>query len=68
MFKGIYPQRNFPIHHNNFPHNMLKELLTQHKGGFLLSYNDCPTIREYYKIINTFSQSGNTQWDKGKQE
>jgi len=49
MFKGIYPQRNFPIHHNNFDHEKLRDLLLKHKGGFILSYNDCSTIREWYK-------------------
>ncbi|MEM3075056.1 MAG: DNA adenine methylase [Candidatus Pacearchaeota archaeon] len=49
MFKGIYPMRNIPVHHNGFPHEELRDLLKQHKGGFILSYNDCPTIREYYK-------------------
>lgn len=48
MFRGIYPQRNFPIHHNGFDHALLKDLLNRHKGGFLLSYNDCPQIREWY--------------------
>jgi DNA adenine methylase len=49
MFRGIYPMRNIPIHHNGFPHEELRDLLKKHKGGFILSYNDCPTIREYYK-------------------
>jgi DNA adenine methylase len=49
MFKGIYPMRNIPVHHNGFPHEKLRDLLKNHKGGFILSYNDCPTIREYYK-------------------
>ncbi|MCZ2223519.1 MAG: DNA adenine methylase [Chitinophagales bacterium] len=49
MFKGIYPQRNFPIHHNGFRHDKLRDLLHNHKGGFILSYNDCSTIREWYK-------------------
>lgn len=48
MFKGIYPMRNFPIHHDGFPHEELRNLLKEHRGGFILSYNDCPTIREYY--------------------
>lgn len=48
MFKGIYPMRNIPIHHEGFAHEELAELLLNHKGGFLLSYNDCPTIRELY--------------------
>jgi len=49
VFKGLYPQRNFPIHHDNFNHELLRDLLKNHKGGFILSYNDAPTIRKWYK-------------------
>ncbi len=49
LFRGLYPQRNFPIHHNNFNHELLRELLLNHRGGFILSYNDSPTIRKWYK-------------------
>ncbi|MGQ9664668.1 MAG: DNA adenine methylase [bacterium] len=49
LFRGLYPQRNFPIHHNNFNHELLREILFDHKGGFILSYNDAPTIRKWYK-------------------
>jgi DNA adenine methylase len=49
MFKGMYPNCNFAIHHNGFPHHILCELLKKHSGGFFLTYNDCKTIREYYK-------------------
>ena len=49
MFKGMYPNCNFAIHHNNFNHNLLLELLKVHKGGFLLTYNDCETIKTWYK-------------------
>lgn len=49
MFKGMYPNCNFAIHHNNFDHKLLADLLKKHRGGFLITYNDCPTIREYYK-------------------
>ena len=48
MFKGIYPQRNFPIHHNQFDHELLRDLLYAHNGGFILSYNDCEAIRDWY--------------------
>lgn len=48
MFRGIYPQRNFPVHHNGFDHEKLAKLLHKHKGGFVLSYNDCQTIRDWY--------------------
>ena len=49
MFRGIYPQRNFPVHHKGFEHQLLKNLLLKHNGGFILSYNDCSTIRDWYK-------------------
>ena len=49
MFKGVYPMRNIPVHHKDFPHEKLRDMLKKHKGGFILSYNDCPTIRRYYK-------------------
>jgi len=49
VFRGLYPQRNFPIHHQNFNHQLLRDLLMKHKGGFILSYNDTPTIRNWYR-------------------
>jgi DNA adenine methylase len=49
LFKGLYPQRNFPVHHNGFKHELLRDLLHSHRAGFILSYNDSPTIREWYK-------------------
>ncbi len=55
MFRGIYPQRNFPVHHKGFDHEALRDLLRRRKGGFILSYNDCKTIRDWYsdcKIVS----------------
>ena len=49
MFRGIYPQRNFPVHHNNFDHEKLRDMLYNHDERFILSYNDCSTIREWYR-------------------
>ncbi len=57
MFRGIYPMRNIPVHHNGFPHEVLKDLLKNHRGGFILSYNNCPTIKEYYKEFQQFFPS-----------
>jgi DNA adenine methylase len=48
MFAGIYPMRNIPVHHNGFDHEKLRDLLLSHKGDFVLSYNDCETIRDWY--------------------
>jgi len=47
-FVGMYPHRNFPIHHEGFEHELLRDMLMSHKGGFILSYNDCETIRSWY--------------------
>lgn len=49
MFKGLYPNCNFAIHHNNFNHEKMCELLKKHKGGFFITYNNCNIIREWYK-------------------
>ena len=57
MFKGIYPMRNIPVHHNGFNHELLLDLLKKHKGGFILSYNNCPIIRDYYGGFQQFFPS-----------
>lgn len=49
MFKGMYPNCNFAIHHNNFNHRRLCDLLKKHRGGFLVTYNNCDVVREWYK-------------------
>jgi|TARA_B110000858_G_scaffold188720_1_gene234614 DNA adenine methylase len=49
MFKGIYPNPNIDVHHTGFDHELLRDLLHNHPGKFVLSYNNCETIREYYK-------------------
>jgi DNA adenine methylase len=49
MFKGMYPNCNFAIHHNNFDHMKLAEMLKNHKGGFLMTYNNCLDVRNLYK-------------------
>jgi DNA adenine methylase len=48
MFKAMYPNCNFAIHHNKFDHKRLAELLKEHRGGFLMTYNNCSAVREMY--------------------
>jgi len=66
MFKGMYPNCNFAIHHNQFNHAQLAQLLKNHKGGFLLTYNDCPTIREYYKDYTQIFPSWQYTYGQGE--
>ena len=49
MFKAIYPNSNFALHHIHFDHELLRDQLHSHEGKFLLSYNDCKWVRENYK-------------------
>lgn len=65
-FKGIYPGRNDPRHHLGFDHEALRGLLLAHRGGFILSYNDSPLVREWYsgfRIVET-----GWQWSMGQGE
>jgi len=54
MFKGIYPNANIDVHHSGFNHELLRDRLHNHKGSFILSYNNCETIREYYKDFEQY--------------
>ncbi len=64
-FVGLYPHRNFPIHHKGFKHELLRDLLLEHKGGFILSYNDCSTIREWYKDFEMIAPSWQYTFSQG---
>jgi DNA adenine methylase len=54
MHKGMYPMKNIDVHHSGFNHELLRDLLLNHKGDFVMSYNNCETIREYYKDFQFF--------------
>ncbi len=54
MHKGMYPMKNIDVHHSGFDHELLRDLLLKHEGDFVMSYNNCETIREYYKDFELF--------------
>ena len=66
MFTGIYPMRNIPVHHNSFDHDKLRDLLHEHKGGFVLSYNNCETIRKYYNDFDFYYPTWNYSLGAGE--
>ena len=75
MLKGMYPNCNIDVHHTGFNHELLRDLLHNHKGTFILSYNNCETIREYYKDFTLLYpewhysyQAGETRVGKYKKE
>jgi len=64
-FVGLYPHRNFPIHHKGFKHQLLRKMLSQHRGGFILSYNNCLTIRQEYANFNSIQPSWQYTFSQG---
>lgn len=64
-FVGLYPHRNFPIHHNGFKHEALRDFLSDHRGGFILSYNDCSIVREWYKEFDMIEPSWQYTFSQG---
>ena len=66
MFTGIYPMRNIPVHHDGFDHERLRDLLKNHKGKFVLSYNNCETIREYYSEFEFYYPEWNYSMGNGE--
>jgi len=54
MLKGMYPNCNIDVHHTGFDHAILRDLLHSHKGTFILSYNNCETIREWYSDFELY--------------
>jgi DNA adenine methylase len=66
MFTGIYPMRNIPVHHDGFNHELLRDILKKHKGKFVLSYNNCETIRDYYSDFEFFYPEWNYSMGNGE--
>ena len=66
MFKGIYPNANIDVHHSGFDHELLRDQLYSHEGGFILSYNNCETIREYYSEFELYYPSWHYSYALGE--
>lgn len=67
MHKGMYPNCNFAVHHNEFDHEKLRDLLHSHNGRFVMSYNNCETIREWYKDFRLEYPSWQYSYANGEQ-
>jgi DNA adenine methylase len=66
MLGGIYPMKNIPVHHDAFDHELLRDMLLAHKGDFVLSYNNCETIREYYSDFEFYFPKWHYSMDIGE--
>ena len=68
MVRGLYPAVGMSVHHDYFDHELMRDQLHNHKGPFILSYNDCPTIREYYKDFQQEFPTWFYSFNKGQEK
>ena len=66
--RGLYPAMGMSVHHDYFDHELLRDQLHNHKGPFILSYNDCPTIREWYKDFKQEFPVWHYSFNKGQEK
>lgn len=66
MFKGIYPNSNFAIHHKGFDHELMAKLLKDHEGGFLITYNNCSDVRKMYEDYEQYFPSWQYSYGQGE--
>jgi len=68
MNRGLYPNPNFDVHHKGFDHELMRDLLHKHEGEFVLSYNNCETIREWYSDFEFHYPKWHYSMDSGEKK
>lgn len=68
MNRGLYPNPNFDVHHSGFNHEKLRDLLHNHEGDFVLSYNNCETIRDWYSDFELYYPKWHYSMDSGEKK
>ena len=68
MFKGVYPMRNIPVHHKDFPHEKLRDMLKKHKVDLFYLTMIVLLLENTIRDLSTIFQVGNTLWVKVKLE
>ena len=63
---GVYPMKNIPVHHDGFDHELLRDLLISHDGDFVLSYNNCEVIRDFYSDFDQYFPQWHYSMDIGE--
>lgn len=48
VFCGMYPNRNWPTDHEGFKHEDFRDIMLSRKTKWVISYNDCGTIRTWF--------------------
>lgn len=65
VFKAIYPNQGGE-HHKGFDHELFRDMMNKRKSGFIISYNNCGTIREWFKDHEQFYPEWQYSFQQGE--
>ena len=65
VFKAIYPNQGGE-HHKGFEHELFRDMMNSRKSEFIISYNDCGTIREWFKDHEQFYPKWQYSFQQGE--
>ena len=66
MFRGIYPMRNIPVHHNGFRHDALGIYCETIEGVLFFLIITVRRSENTIKSFSNFSQHGNIPWGRAR--
>jgi DNA adenine methylase len=65
VFKAIYPNQGGE-HHKGFNHELFRDMMLDRKTGFIVSYNDCGTIRDWFRDYEQFYPKWQYSFQQGE--
>jgi DNA adenine methylase len=65
VFKAIYPNQGGE-HHKGFQHELFRDIMNSRSTEFIISYNDCGTIREWFKDYQQFYPKWQYSYQQGE--
>lgn len=65
VFKAIYPNQGGE-HHKGFNHELFRDMMNARTSGFIISYNNCGTIREWFKDHEQFYPEWQYSYQQGE--
>lgn len=65
VFKAIYPNQGGE-HHKGFEHELFRDMMNSRDTEFIISYNDCGTIREWFKDHEQFYPKWQYSFQQGE--
>lgn len=65
VFKAIYPNQGGE-HHKGFQHELFRDMMNSRNTEFIISYNDCGTIRDWYKNWQQFYPKWQYSYQQGE--